>query len=197
MVAEATYQDGDDQWTTSDTQLQWHWHAWDGEWKATEDDTYHDADEDGGDVWCIQTLDGVTHHLCHTIYVLLRTYYQDSITYMEVVVSACEDVHALSRDASYIDAIHAGEVHLAQGLTVHLWSSNDDSLAHEVLNLVFLTIPFSLYLRTDEGLDSLCVGFCTYHQELVAYLEGGLAVRNAHLALVEESGANDVTVQEL
>ena len=56
-----------------------------------------------------------------------------------------------------------------------------------MLNLIFLAIPFGLYLRTDEGLDGFGVSLGAYNEQLVAHLEGSLAVRNAHLAIVEQS----------
>ena len=79
------------------------------------------------------------------------------------------------------------EVHLTQCLTVHLRTGNDDSSGYEVLNLILLAVPLSIDLRTDESLDSLGISLCTNHEQLVAYLEGCLAVRDAHLSVVEES----------
>ena len=78
-------------------------------------------------------------------------------------------------------------MHLAQSLTVHLRTCNDNAARHEVLNLIFLAIPFGLYLRTDEGLDGFGVSLGAYNEQFVAHLEGSLAVRNAHLAIVEQS----------
>ena len=106
---------------------------------------------------------------------------------MEVVVTACEEIHTLTGNTGHVHTIYTGEVHLTKGLAVHLRTGNDDSSGYEMLNLILLAVPLCINLRTDESLDGLCISLSTNHEQLVAYLKCCLAVRDAHFSVVEES----------
>ena len=90
--------------------------------------------------------------------------------------------------------MHSGKVKLAQRLAVHRRTGHQHALAHQRL---ILLLPVYLNLRTDEGYDGLGIGFGTYHVELVAYVEDSVAVRKAHMSVVQNARAHEVAVQEV
>ena len=106
---------------------------------------------------------------------------------MEVVVSACKNVHSLTGNTGYVNAVYAGEVHLTQGLTVHFRTGNDDTARNKVLYFILLAVPFSFNLWSDESLDGFSISLCTYNEQFISNLKFSLAVRNTHLAIVEQS----------
>ena len=100
-MAEATDKNGDDKRTASDTELQRNRHSWYSERNTTEDDTDEDTDEDSCHVRRIKALHRVAHQLGDAVHVVLRTYYENFVAYLETVVAACEEVHALTRKTCY------------------------------------------------------------------------------------------------
>ena len=56
-----------------------------------------------------------------------------------------------------------------------------------MLYFILLAVPFSFNLWSDKSLDGFSISLCTYNEQFVSNLKLSLAVRNAHLAIVEQS----------
>ena len=193
LVAIASNEDGYDKRTAGNTELHRNGHSGNGDGQRAEDDTDDDAHEDRGNIRSIQTADGVTHHVGHIVDGILRTHYHDTVAHLEWERGRGEDVHALTGDAGHVDAMYARKVELAERLAVHRRTGDEHALAHQRLVLL---LPVNLNLRTDKGDDGFSVGLGTYHIELVADMEDGVAVGDAHVAFVEDARTYEVAVQE-
>ena len=83
LIAVTANQDGDDERSTSQTELDRHGHTRNGQGEGTEDESDDDADEYGGDVGCIQTAHGVAHLVGHAVYGIFRTDNHDFVAYLQ------------------------------------------------------------------------------------------------------------------
>ena len=85
-------------------------------------------------------------------------------------------------------------MHGRQRLAVDTGVGDEDTLRDERLVLL---LEVNVQLGTDKGHDSLLVSFGTDNQHLVAQVENSIAVRNAQLALVNQTRHHEVAVQEV
>ena len=95
-VAVSADEDSDDKRTAGDTELQWHRHTWDSERNATKENTNDDADEDGGDVRSVETLERVAHKVGNAVHIVGGTNHKEFITHLEAIVARSKHIHALT-----------------------------------------------------------------------------------------------------
>ena len=89
-------------------------------------------------------------------------------------------------------------MHLAERLTVHLGIGDNDALRHQWrLALLVSLFPAGLYLRTDESLDGLGIGFSADDVGFIAHLKDSILKRCGQLTVVEEMGADYIAVEEV
>lgn len=197
VVAETADEDGHNQGTSGQTELQRYGHTGNGDGKRTENQSHHDADKYGGDVGSIEAFLAVAHQLGHTVHVLLGTHGNHVVANLEMVVAAGVHLHALSGDASEVDAVDAAEVHLAQHLAVHLGIGDGDAAAHHGSRAAVSVAPLGLYLGTDEGDHGIRIGFGTNEHDLVSGGQHGVAHGGDEHTVVQQAGDHHVAVQEL
>ena len=195
-VSVASDEDGDDEGSACDTQLERYGHTRYGNGDTTKDDAKQDTDKNGSDIGGVKTLYRVSHQVCDAVDTILGTDDHNTVSDMEMVVSAGKQVNALARDTRYVDAVDGAEVHLAQCPAVHGGIGDDDALGYEYL-AGGLFVPFGVYLRADEGLYGLGVGFGAHDEDFVTEIEAGVAMRYGHVAIMYESGADHVSLEKL
>ena len=115
---------------------------------------------------------------------------------MEVVTTTGKEVHTLAGDTGNVDAMYTGEVHLAQGLTVHRGIGNYNTLRHQRLLLIILRERI-VDSRADKRADSFSVVLGTHDIHLIIQIENSILVRNHDLAIVKQTRAHDITIEEL
>ena len=194
-IAKAADEDGDDEWATGDTQFQRHGHARDGQGDAAEEDADDDADEDGANVGRVKPAHTVAHHFGHAVDILFGADHHHAVANLKAVVAAGKKVHALPGDTCDVDAIDAREVHLAQRFSVHRRVGHHNTLADEGLLLGF-GVPGRVDFWADKRLNGLCIALGANDEHLVALREDGVARGNGHVAIVQQTRANDIAVEE-
>ena len=92
-----------------------------------ENDADEYANENGRKVRMVEFLNAVAHLGSHAIDGILGADDHNAVSHLQTKVAFAEEVQVATPDAGHVHAIHAGEVHLTQCLTVHAWVGNDDT----------------------------------------------------------------------
>ena len=128
LITIAANENGNNQRTTSQTELYGNGHARDGQGERTEDKTNHDAYEDGGNIGCVQTTDRVTHLVGYAVDGILRTNNHDAVTYLQGQAGRGKDIHAVTGDTGHVDTVNTGEMKRSQRFAVELRIGNHNAL---------------------------------------------------------------------
>ena len=194
FVAEAADEDGNDERTTGQTELDGRGNAGQGNGQRTEDNADKDADEDGGEVGMVEALHRVAHHVGHAVDGILGTDDDNLVAHLHAEVAVGIEVHAVATDASHVDAVHRTEMQRAELLAVHAGLRNEDVLADEG-NVLLL--PFNEAGLTNEGGDGLSIVLGADDIHLIAIVQHGVAVGDGNMAFVEDAGNDEVAAEEL
>ena len=140
----------------------------------------------------------VSHQVCHTLHIVGTAHHHDLVSHMEVVIPTGKKVHAIAVDSGHIHSVYAGEMHLSQCLSVHLRVGHHNASGyHRLLVNIFIRTPFYFNLWTDEGLDWQNIAFCTDNAELIPHTENGVTGWRVQFSVVMNTGAYNVSVQEV
>ena len=194
LVAVAAGQNGDDQRTAGEAELERRGHARELEGNGTEDDADEDAEEDGAHVGVVESLDGVAEQTLHAFHAVLRTYHHEAVADLDAQRAVGEEVHTRTRDTGHVHAVHGAEVHLAEGLAVHRALCHEDALRNDG-RLLLLPVDFDLLADESHYGFGIVLGADGIH--FVAHVEHGFLVRGEHFFAVAVVGADEGTAEEL
>ena len=159
-VTEGSDEDGHNERTACQTELHGYLNTGNGDGNLSDDDTYHDTEEDGTHIGVVEFLGRCSDNILHMFDVLLSTCNKDAVAHLETQVAVGEQLNAVTNDASNVNAIHRGEVKLAKGFTVDFGLCDDQSTRHVFLQ-VHVRLPVLGQRFTHEHGDGFCLVFGT------------------------------------
>ena len=188
-------QDGDDERSARQAQLDGLGNAGETDRQRAENDTHHDAQEDGDEVRFVQGAAGVAHFLGKAVDMLLRTYADQAIAHLDVQIRARDQLDPGADDTGDTHLIDTPEMQVFQFLARQGGFGDRHAAGHQVMVLFHPVGNMHGHFLAKEDADLVHFLLRSHDQHLVALVEDRIAGREDDFVPFHDAGDDEIGLE--